>query len=146
MLSPNKPRPDAIPEIDDQIEPLTPQGFDEASFPTPSRVFTAVIVNERMVNLRVARQQIERPAANKEGNPGIREATAERANHRRREDSIADEAETEDQNLFAHRVNILHANFSLSPHSGERERRFLLLLQHKMLTEKWEAIHGTPQF
>jgi len=58
-----------------------------------------------MVNLRVAIQEIERPAANKEGNPGIWEATAERVNHRRREDSVADEAETEYQNPLNPSIN-----------------------------------------
>jgi len=62
-------------------------------------MFAAIVVNEDLIDLGLTGKQLERSNANEEGDGRVGEMATEWTNHRCRENSIANEAKTEDENF-----------------------------------------------
>ena len=61
-------------------------------------MFAAIVINEDLIDLGLIGKEIERSNANEEGDGRVGEMATEWTNHRCRENSIANEAKTEDEN------------------------------------------------
>jgi hypothetical protein len=102
MRSTNNAWPETIPKIYNQIESPAAQRTDESTFSPPTGVLALIVVDDNMIDARIAYEEIESSCADEKGNLRIGKMAAKGVNYRCREGRIANKTETENQDIFNH--------------------------------------------